>query len=482
MSTPPRTLGRRLWLTLSSIRNGIILLIVVVVISAAGTLILQRPLTDPEQMERAYSPQMLRWMDLFGLTDVFHAWWFITLLVLVSLSIVCASIDRFPNAWRFFARPYRVPDQHFRAVLPLQEKIPISSPAGGLAAAERALTRDGFKPERIVGHDQVSLYAERHRFSVMAVYIVHASLLLIFLGVMVDGLVGYRGYLQLAPGQSAEQIQLRSGGIRPLPFALRCDGAGQQNYPDGTPKRWWSKLAVLENGREVLRKEIAVNDPLTYRGVRFFQSGYGATGKVERVTLGALKSKGGSEIQNVVLTPGETVRLDANTTVQLAEFIPDFVVRDGAVYTRSLMPENPALHLVVASAQPARAFDVWMPPIAGIGDNAQSPYDFEARDLEMEHFTGLQVASEPGQWLVWGGCLLLAVGLGIAFYLTHMRLWILPIEVEPGRLVLWVGGTANKNREVFAGRFHRLVEEIRSQVAEQSAAPQEERESVPAGR
>ena len=39
-----------------------------------------------------------------------------------------------------------------------------------------------YYPERIVEHDEVSLYAEKSRFAVMAVYVVHASLLLIFLG------------------------------------------------------------------------------------------------------------------------------------------------------------------------------------------------------------------------------------------------------------------------------------------------------------
>ena len=31
----------------------------------------------------------------------------------------------------------------------------------------------------------------------------------------------------------------------------------------------------------------------------------------------------------------QTVELDADTSVQLVEFIPDFVVQDGRVYTRS---------------------------------------------------------------------------------------------------------------------------------------------------
>ena len=106
MAATLRSVRRNVWQTLCSIKTGVILLIVVVIVSAVGTVVLQRPTTDPEDIQRAYSPQMLRVLDLAGLTDVFHAWWFISLLLLVSLSIVAASVQRFPNSWRYFARPY----------------------------------------------------------------------------------------------------------------------------------------------------------------------------------------------------------------------------------------------------------------------------------------------------------------------------------------------------------------------------------------
>src|SRR5262249_3413842 len=107
------TTARKLWQSLSAIKTGVILLIIVVSISAAGTVILQRPVTDADEMQRAYTPQMLHLLDSLGLTDVFHAWWFVLLLALVSLSIVAASIQRFPNSWRFFSRPYKSPDETF---------------------------------------------------------------------------------------------------------------------------------------------------------------------------------------------------------------------------------------------------------------------------------------------------------------------------------------------------------------------------------
>ncbi|HYL12025.1 MAG TPA: cytochrome c biogenesis protein ResB [Terriglobales bacterium] len=467
MATKLRSSGRKLWQLFSSIKTGVILLIAVVIVSAAGTLILQRPATDADEMQRAYSPHVLRVLDAVGLTDVFHAWWFVLMLLLVSVAIVAASVERFPNAWRYFARPYKTTDESFRRVLATQKQIPIPNEETGLVAAERALHRMGFKPERLVGEEHISLFAERNRLSEMAVYIVHASLLLIFLGGIIDGLYGWRGFVSLNRGEQVNQIAVRDGGAKPLPFTLRCDGAGQENYQDGTPKRWWSKLVVLENGREALRKEIAVNDPLVYRGVRFYQASYGMTGKIDKLLLTANPVSGKGQPQEIALSSNETVQLDSDTSVQLARFIPDYVVRDGQIYARSEELQNPAVQLVVHSKKSGNSVDVWLPAIPELAKNEASPYSFDPRDLQMGYFTGLQASHEPGQWGVWSGCVLMGIGLVVAFYLVHMRIWVVPVRAARGSLVLWVGGTANKNREAFQQKFTNLMDEIQNELKRQ---------------
>src|SRR5437660_1384257 len=139
-----------------------------------------------------------------------------------------------------------------------------------------------------------------------------------------------------------------------LPVPVRCDGAGQENYSDGSPKRWWSKLAVIENGREIQRKEIVVNDPLVYRGVRFYQASYGSNGKVDKLVLTATPATG-EGVRQLSLSTDESVQLDPDTTVRFAEFIPDYVVRDNRIYTRSEQVDNPAAHLLVHSAKSGKS-------------------------------------------------------------------------------------------------------------------------------
>jgi cytochrome c biogenesis protein len=457
------SLPRKIWQTLGAIKTGVVLLILVVILSAAGTVILQRPTTDPDEMQRAYSPQMLRLLDALRLTDVFHAWWFVLLLALVSLSIIAASLQRLPNAWRYFSRPYKSPDQTFRNALPLHKLIPVKDEESALSTAERVLHKSGFRPERIVRESNFSLFGERNRISELAVYIVHLSLLLIFLGGIVDALYGWRAFMTLGRGEQSSQVQPQSGKPRNLAFAVRCDSAGRENYADGSPKKWWSNLSVVENGHVVLRKQIVVNEPLVYGGVRFYQASFGDTGKLDKMTLSAT-SRDGMVTKDISIGLGETLPLDSDNTVRLAEFFPDYAVGDGRVYARSNSLENPAAHLVVESKKSRKSVNVWLPPIEGLDENANSPYAFQGKDVQMAYFTGIEVSHEPGQWWVWAGVVLMGFGLGVVFYLVHARVWVVPVQDAQGQLQLWIGGTANKNKDAFEHRFHELVAKIESEL------------------
>ena len=99
--------GRKLVQTIGAVRTGIFILIITGIVSAAGTVVLQRPLTDPEEMQRAYAPGTLRVLDAIGMTDVYHAWWYAALLALLAISIIFASIERWPVVWKFYSQPYR---------------------------------------------------------------------------------------------------------------------------------------------------------------------------------------------------------------------------------------------------------------------------------------------------------------------------------------------------------------------------------------
>ena len=469
---------------LSSLECGLVLLGSLGTAVIIGTMILQRPMTQEGQIEQVYAPQTVRLLNALGLFDVFHTWWFILLLGLLGANITLASLERFPQVWRLFVRPHILADEWYVRQLPFRKEIPLGfhSPAEALALAKSKLTDLGYPPKsKSLGKG--TLYVEKHRLARLAPYVVHASLLIIFAGAIIDGLWGFKGFVNLTPGAQTQSVEsmTTAGATHNLGFTLRCNGVGMERYTDGSPKQYWSQLAVEENGREVARKTIYVNDPLTYKGVRFFQASYGPTGTPRKLVFDASwTDPDGSQrsAQRIIIQADKPARLDdSGTMVELAEFVPDFVLDGNRISSRSDEPRNPAIQLAVTSSGGKQA-EVWIFPKApDMAPANQSGINFQLRDLEMEYMTGLQVAHEPGQNLIWGGCLSLTAGLMMALYMSHVRIWGVVGCDRKGQPALLLGGQPSKYRESFEKRFSELAGELESTL---STAPDEVEQAIPA--
>jgi cytochrome c biogenesis protein len=345
---------------LSSVKLGIGLMIVVAVATILGTVIVQAPLAEPGQIDQLYAPQTRQIFEFLGLLDVFHAGWYVTLLALLCLNITFASIDRFPATWQYLRKPKTIVDESFIETLPFhslylskKESVHVE---GQVFRAFRCL---GLKVTPVTKSGLSSIFGEKGKCSRLAVYVVHASLLLIFAGAIIDSLFGFHASLTLLEGETSDKVILQTGQATvSLPFQIRCDGAGVEHYSDGTPRKWWSDLVILQQGREVSRKRILVNDPMDYGGIRIFQSSFGASGV-------------------------------------------------------------PAVN-----------------------------------------FTGLQIAKQPGQNIIWLGSFLMITGLIYSFYFSHQRIWAILRINENGHTVLKLGGTSNKNQVAFGKAFQAMVKTL----------------------
>ena len=78
---------------------------------------------------------------------------------------------------------------------------------------------------------------------------------------------------------------------------------------------------------------------------------------------------------------------------------------------------------------------------------------FAFEGMEEKSYTGLQVAKDPGVWVVWLGCTLMVIGICMAFFLSHKRIWI---RVAHKKVTM--GRTASKNPAGFQLFFDDLVE------------------------
>ena len=86
------------------------------------------------------------------------------------------------------------------------------------------------------------------------------------------------------------------------------------------------------------------------------------------------------------------------------------------------------------------------------------------------NYTGLEISRHPGQLGVWIGVVLMAIGLVIAFYTQHVRIWAAIADDGEGGKLLWVGGTTNKNRDRYQLKFEQIKAALREELGSEAAA------------
>ena len=449
---------------LSSVKFGIGLMIVLATATTLGTFVLQAPLADRGQIEQLYAPQTRQVFEALGLFDVFHSGWFVALLALLCLNITFASIDRFPGTWQYLRHPQKELDESSIEAMELHsmQKQHVESKQLEANVLDRFRSL-GFKVHRSTNGLSTVIFGEKGKYSRLAVYVVHASLLLVLLGAMIDSIFGFRAYLSLPEGESSDRVELRANNATlQLPFHIRCEATGVEHYADGTPKKWWSDLVILQNGQPVSRKHILVNDPMDFGGIRMFQSSFGSSGNPREFVL-TVKPKESThpEISPMVLRPNEVGKPKGmNIAVRALQFIPDFAMHGGQIHSNSNEPNNPALQLELTQPDGTQ-WKTWafqkMPDFHGTPD---LPYDIRFESVRMSHFTGLQIARQPGQNVIWAGCFLMVVGLIVSFYFSHQRVWALIRTNDQGKSLLWLGGNSSKNKLDFQRKFRALQESL----------------------
>jgi cytochrome c biogenesis protein len=432
----------RVWDFFTSVKLAIVTLIVLAVTSILGTIIEQNQ--PPEKYHKIYEDWAFALMDRMNLFDMYHSMWFLFILVLFTVNLSCCTIDRFPKMLKVVRNPRTKLDGSLEKTLSLSDrwkrKGTLQEWAGKYAGA---LSSSFAKPKVTEDGGEVHLYAETGVASRFGVYVTHLSIIIIFIGAIVGNVLGFKGNVNIPEGESVTQVPIRGGILmQDLGFTIRCNTFTLETYPSGQPKAYKSDLSVIDGGRETLRKTIVVNDPLQYKGIWFYQSSYGQAGGVTAQV--AVSRRDGTPMGALALAPNEPVRIDGYGVVR------------GVNYTENFQGNGPALQVVVEKpGKPSASF--WL--LQGRPDFDRQRADslvFSFGGLSSKMFTGLQVAKDPGVNIVWLGCALMVIGLIMAFFLSHQRVWVRLARGTDGRVEVVLAGSASRNRIAFEKRFEKL--------------------------
>ncbi len=79
-------------------------------------------------------------------------------------------------------------------------------------------------------------------------------------------------------------------------------------------------------------------------------------------------------------------------------------------------------------------------------------------DQVQRYYTGLQVAKDPGVWVVYIGFILMIIGCYITFFMQHQQICV---ELASGsKTYVIVAGTANKNKMAMQTKVDRIAEKL----------------------
>ncbi|MBM4341350.1 MAG: cytochrome c biogenesis protein ResB [Deltaproteobacteria bacterium] len=441
-----------------SLKLTIFLLILLAIISIIGTVIKQNA-PSGEYIQR-YGIKLYNVLEFFSLFDMYHSWWFSATLLLLVINLIACSLHRFPGAWKQISRESGGKElgESLLKTLPYVERLSLSHSSGMKEEEIRLLLKKGFKnPQRIEAESSVTLYSEKGKFSRLGAYITHLSIILILLGGIAGSHpFGFRGYVNILEGEAVNYIALRDKDrdvTKPIEFSIRCDDFRITYYDlkrqEKHVKEYMSDLTILDNGKEVLKKTIKVNDPLHYKGLTFYQSSYGA---IHDLAVG-VQWKNKKEKVLLKVSEGETVPIPDSTAVLrvLQYFHQVHNVGEGAQVVLFRPNQEPRVFWLIKNSPD---FD----------KQRNDEFVLTIEEVIEREYTGLQVTKDPGVWVVWVGCSLMIIGLIISFFFSHQRVWV-KIPAKAGGEIVMAGST-NKNRVVFEKKFGQLVEEIRKKSSE----------------
>ncbi len=450
-----RSLTRTLWAFLSSLKLLVVLLLLLAALSIAGTIIEQGlPL---QQYYRYYKPLTVEIFNRLGLFDMYHSWWFVSCLVLLAVNLIACTISRYKGILAGVKKKTLVLDEHFLRSLPFKETICYDLPPekirdAALGIVSRRFT--GKHTETVTADGTRHLFFEKARYSRLSFFLTHLSILIIFLGGIIGSFFGYRGYVNLLEGDTLQRLQTRSGKIRALDFQVKCNAFDVEFYNTGEPKDYRSDLSVIKDGREVIRKTIRVNDPLTFEGITFFQSSYGAL--PEKATIEAINNDGSLRGTAIAFFGERTAVSGIPDAVEPADYQEHFVLPNG-------MDAGPALGVNIYPPE-GRARGVWLLQNYPRYDRMRGgDYFFRVKNIVVREYTGLQVSKDPGEFLVWTGSIMLILGIMMAFFISHRQLWVSIKATAEGKSELTIAGKANRNRDTYKREIDaiiRLMKEI----------------------
>ena len=247
-----------------------------------------------------------------------------------------------------------------------------------------------------------STFKDKRPWQSLFPQIVHIGFLIALLGHLIGSIYGFR-----SPGHfvfQGQTIQVPSQER----LLLRFDDIEMKTSRRAGLEDLKTKVALIEDGKELLKDNIRINGPLIYKGIAFYHidQGEAPTGLILRV---------GEEDFRIKF--GGAFKTKDGAIFKLGTIIPDFALDEkGNPYSRSGEYRNPYQEIMSLSGKKA-----WL-SLSNIGSSIK----IEGHTIELSNYINtpyvvLNINKDPGIWFIIIGSVILVIGMLLLLFLRGER-------------------------------------------------------------
>lgn len=429
------------WAMFRSMKMGLYLVLAIIIASIVGTIVPQQQLNGPEGWLKTF----------FHLNDLYHSWWYITLLTLLTLNLVACSFYRLKTIRLSMGRSKRLLDKEQLTRLKDHKSFTFT---GQIDEAKiriiSILTRRGYEVWSNSLEGSCRIGAQHGRFAAWGSIITHFSFVVIMAGFLIGAVCGYRGSINAPVGTifSVSSIPGIDAKLLKNDFQVRVEGFWIERYPNGTPSGYFSRLTVLENNELMQTTTIGVNSPFNYKGTKFYQARYGDAIEIQ------VNGPDARTIYQGFVLEGENLKIPGTNFGILPRL--DY---SKTASSKSEPTDANSLRIIYVLFESNQRVGMGAAEIGAainLGPEANT-----IKFIRSVPYTGLQVKKDPGVPLIWFGSVFMLLGMGVSFFLQQRHVWMV-LEQQGKLLAVRISGQANKNSMLLTDHIKNIVNDIQA--------------------
>ncbi|MFD1413895.1 cytochrome c biogenesis protein ResB [Oceanobacillus jeddahense] len=441
----------KVWSFFSSVKVGVWLIVLALIASIFGTIYPQEQFIPQDAVSRdpaifyeeTYGILGLMYYQL-GFHHMYSSWWFITLIALIGISLVIASLDRFIPLYR--ALRNQKPKKH-KKFLSRQRLYSESTNVDDTDVDKlvKRLKDSRYKITEENGH----ILAEKGRFSRWGPYVNHIGLIIVLLAAILrttpimfsENYMWVReGEQRVIPGTNNQYYIENKEFILETHNGEEDDGFQEGSMEDEIATNFQTDVVIYEAqnadvvGAEpelepILDYSIQMNNPAKFDKYTLYQQGY-QLNEFENMTFYIHETDDENEESLGSFTidlnnPERVYELDSGFQVELTNYYPDYVMsEEGTPTSETDYPRNPAF---VVTVYPPGS-DEGEVSFLGIGMNidatGENQYNVAIDDVEFRNVSGITVSSDRTLPFFFVGAMIFMIGVIQGMYWQHRRVWI----------------------------------------------------------